>query len=86
MWYYFWGSSRVNSASDDKTTVISVIGLKGTLYSPIQLENADCEFVSDAPEVATVDVGGVVSAVSTGTATVTVSYGGVSDEIEIAVE
>ena len=42
--------------------------------------------MSDAPEVATVDVGGVVSAVSTGTATVTVSYGGVSDEIEIAVE
>ncbi len=76
----------LNSASDDKTAVISVIVLKGTLYSPIQLENADCEFVSDAPEVATVDVDGVVSAVSTGTATVTVSYSGVSDEIEIAVE
>lgn len=69
----------------NKTAKISVIGLKGALYSPIQLENRDCEFVSDAPETVTVDTEGVVTAVAAGSARVIVTYGGVSDEIDVVV-
>lgn len=69
----------------NKTAKISVIGLKGALYSPIQLGNKDCEFVSDAPETVTVDTEGVVTAVAAGSAKVIVTYGGVSDEIDVVV-
>lgn len=71
---------------NNKTSTISVIGLKGALYSPIQLENTDCEFVVDAPEKATVNAQGVVTAVAAGSAKVTVTYGGVSDEIDVVIE
>ena len=59
--------------------------MKGALYSPIQLENTDCEFVSDAPEITTVDVNGVVTAVSSGSAKVTATYSGISDEVDVTV-
>ena len=75
----------LNSSNTDKTETISVIGLKGALYSPIQLDNSDCTFVSDSPEVATVDETGIVTAVATGSAKITVSYDGVSDEIDVTV-
>lgn len=75
----------LDSASTDKTETISVIGLKGALYAPIQLDNADCTFVSDTPAVATVDESGVVTSVTAGSAKITVSYGGVSDEIDVTV-
>lgn len=65
---------------------ISVIGLKGSLYSPIELENTDCEFVSDNPEIATVEANsGIVTAVAAGTAKITVTYNGISDEINVEV-
>lgn len=77
---------NLDSSSTDKMETISVIGLKGTLFSPIQLENVDCTFVSDTPDVATVDESGVVTAVSTGSAKVTVDYNGISDEVEVTVK
>lgn len=76
----------LNSANEDKTETISVIGLKGVLYSPIQLDNADCNFVIDAPDIATVDESGIVTPVSSGSAKITVSYGELSDEINVTVE
>lgn len=75
----------LDSSDTATTATISVIGLKGTLYSPIELENADCEFVSDTPATATVDENGVVTAVATGSAVITVTYGGVSDEVDVVV-
>ena len=75
----------LNSAAADKTASISVIGLKGALYSPIQLDNTDCEFVSDAPDVAAVDENGVVTAVAAGTAKITVTYNGASDEVDVTI-
>ena len=72
--------------STNTTATISVIGLKGGLYSPIELDNTDCTFVSDTPATATVDSDGVVTAVASGTATITISYNGVSDEINVIVE
>ena len=58
---------------------------KGVGYSNIALENTDCTFVSDAPTIATVDETGIVTAVAQGTAKITISYGGISDEIEVNV-
>jgi len=75
----------ISTDEHNKTAKISVIGLKGALYSPIQLENTDCEFVSDTPEAVTVDTEGVVTAVAAGSAKVIVAYGGVSDEIDVVV-
>lgn len=76
---------NLDSSNTNKTETISVIGLKGALYSPIQLENDDCTFVSDKPDVAIVDNSGVVTAVANGTAKVTVSYGNIYDEVDIIV-
>lgn len=76
----------LDSADTSKTATISVIGLKGALYAPIQLENADCKFVSDAVEFATVDENGVVTPVATGNAKVTVTYDGKTDEIDVVVK
>lgn len=76
----------LKSSDTDQNETISVIGLKGTLYSPIQLSNTDCEFVSDTPNIATVDENGTVKAVASGTAKISVSYNGVSDEIDVTVE
>ncbi len=67
------------------TATISVIGLKGSLYSPIELDNTDCTFVSDTPATATVDTDGVITAVASGTAKISISYNGVSDEITVIV-
>ena len=70
----------------DGTATIEVVGLKGALYSPIQLDNADCEFVSDAPEFATVDSAtGVVTGVAAGNAKITVTYDGKTDEVNVVV-
>lgn len=69
----------------DETAAISVVGLKGALYSPIELDASDCTFVCDTPAVATV-AGNVVTAVGAGSAKVTVSYQGMSDECDIVVK
>lgn len=75
----------LDSANTDKTAAISVIGLKGALYSSIQLNNADCTFKSDSPATATVSPDGIVTAAGAGSAKITVSYGSVSDEVEVVV-
>ena len=74
--------------SDTSTTAtISVVGLKGALYSPIELNNADCTFVSDHPDFATVgEHDGVVTAVAQGQAKITVTYDGKTDEVEVTVK
>lgn len=70
----------------NKTETISVIGLKGELYSPIQLNNTDCTFVSDKPDIAVVDTNGTVTAVAAGSAKITIGYNGITDEIDVTVE
>lgn len=75
----------LSAADTSITETISVIGLKGELYSPIKIDNTDCTFVSDTPATATVDEAGIVTAVATGSAKVTVTYNGISDEIDIVV-
>ena len=77
---------KINLDTTTNTTAtISVIGLKGGLYSPIELENTDCTFVSDTPATDTIDTDGIVTAVASGTAKITISYNVVSDEITVTV-
>lgn len=68
----------------DETKELSVIGLKGGMYSSIEVDNADCAFVSDTVGVATVE-GGVVKGVSAGKAIITVTYQGHKDVVEVTV-
>lgn len=77
---------NLDSSDTSTTATISVIGLKGDLYSPIQLNNADCTFVSDHPDFATVGENtGVVTPVGAGHAKITVTYDGKTDEVEVVV-
>lgn len=69
----------------NETKEISVVGLKGELYSPIELDNADCTFESDTPSAATVDESGIVKAVADGSAKITVTYNGMKDEVNVTV-
>lgn len=67
-----------------ETKTLSVKGLKGGMNAPIELDNADCEFVIDDAGVATCE-GGVIKGVSTGTTYVTVSYDGHEDVVKVTV-
>ncbi len=79
------GTVALDSSSTDKTAAISVVGLKGSLYSPVQLNPADCSFASDTPATATVDQDGIITAVAAGSAKITVTYQGMNDEIDVTV-
>lgn len=72
------------NTTDNTTATISVVGLKGAMYAPIKLDNADCQFVSDNAGV-TVDGDGKVTAVNAGNAKITVTYDGKSDDIDVFV-
>ena len=76
---------NLDSGETGTTVTISVVGLKGSMYSPIELDNTDCEFVSDHTEYASVDENGVVTAVATGTAEITVTYGDLTDTVTVEV-
>lgn len=73
----------VTLAVDEEKTV-SVIGLKGSMYSPIQIDNDDCEFVSAGAGTATVTKG-VIKGVAAGTTNITVTYGEHKDVVEVTV-
>lgn len=79
------GTIELDSSDKTKTAAISVIGKRGVMYSNVELENSDCTFVSDTPAVATVDEDGTVVPVAVGTAKITVSYDGISDDIDVNV-
>ena len=64
---------------------LSVEGIMGALYKPVELEITDVTLASSTTATATVDSDGVVTAVAAGTTTITATYGDYSDEIEITV-
>lgn len=68
----------------DETATIAVIGSKGTLYKSVSVDIDNCTFTSDATSVATVE-NGVVTAVSAGTANITVDYNGAKDVVTFTV-
>lgn len=75
----------LDSGDTAQTARISVVGLKGAMFSSVELPNTDCEFTVDDEQVATVDNNGVVTAVAAGSTKITVTYNGVSDEISVVV-
>jgi len=68
-----------------KTKTISVVGLKGGMYSNISIENTACTFVSTTPATATVSVAGLITGVAVGVVNVTVTYGTLQDVIQVTV-
>ena len=79
------GTIELDSNDKTKTITISVIGMKGAMYSNIELDNSDCNFVSENTNIATVDEDGIVMPVATGTTKINISYGDISDEIDVNV-
>lgn len=73
----------MNIAVDEERT-ISVIGIKGGLYSNVGIDVADCVITSEASDIATV-TDGVVKGVSAGTTYINVTYNDVSDIIKVTV-
>ncbi|MCI8454879.1 MAG: hypothetical protein HFE84_09745 [Lachnospiraceae bacterium] len=63
---------------------ISVIGIKGGLYSNVGIDTADCSITSADAAVASV-ADGVVSGVAAGTTYVNVEYAGMKDIVQVIV-
>lgn len=63
---------------------ISVIGIKGGLYSNVGIDVADCVISSDDPTTATVTEG-VVKGIKSGTTYINVEYEGIKDVIKVTV-
>lgn len=68
----------------DEEKKISVVGIKGGLYSNIGIDVADCVITSESSSIATVS-DGVVKGVGTGTTYINVEYEGLKDVIKVVV-
>lgn len=68
----------------DETKAITIVGIKGGLYSNVGIDVADCVISSDAPETATV-TDGIVKGISAGTTYINISYGEIKDVIKVVV-
>jgi len=68
----------------DKTKNLSIVGIKGGLYSNVGIEASECTITSETPAIATV-ANGVVTGVSAGTTYINVDYNGVKDVAKVVV-
>lgn len=68
----------------DEEKKISVVGIKGGLYSNIGIDVADCVITSESSSIATVS-DGVVKGIGTGTTYINVEYEGLKDVIKVVV-
>lgn len=66
------------------TKSITVIGIKGGLYSNVGIDTADCTITSDGAAIATV-ADGVVTGVTAGDTLVNIAYGDAKDVIKVTV-
>lgn len=73
----------VNLAVDESTS-ISVIGIKGGLYSNISIDAKDCTITSDDSAIATV-LNGVITGIAAGNTLINVTYNGITDVIKVVV-
>lgn len=74
----------VISLAVDEEKKLSIIGIKGGLYSNVGIAVADCVITSEDPSTATVS-DGVVKGVQAGTTYINVSYGEVKDVVKVTV-
>ena len=75
----------VLSLKKSATAPLSVIGIKGGLYSNVEIEPAECKFDSETKATATVEASGVVTAVAAGSSIITVKYGDATDVVKVTV-
>lgn len=67
-----------------ETQPINVIGIKGSLYSNVSIDVADCTITSEDSTTATVDKG-MVTGVAAGVTYINVAYGEIKDVIKVIV-
>jgi hypothetical protein len=75
--------SVMTLAAGEKKT-ITVVGIRGGLYSNVAIDVMECKVTSDKTSVATV-TNGTITAVTTGTAYITVEYNGIQDFCKVVV-
>lgn len=75
--------AKVNLVVGDAKS-ITVVGIKGGLYSNVGIDISDCVITSSDPNIATV-ADGVITAVATGTADINIVYNGIEDFIKVTV-
>lgn len=70
-----------------ETSQITVYGIRGGIYAPVTLKATDCTYASSAAGNATVDANGLITAVATGSATITITHtvSGLKDYIQVTV-
>lgn len=68
----------------NETKPLQVIGIRGGLYSNVDIDTAECTIASSESSIATVE-NGIVTGVSTGTAYISVTYNGVEDVVKVTV-
>lgn len=62
---------------------LTVYALRGGIYAPATLDNADCDFESSEMGVATVSTTGLVKYVGDGTSYITIEYEGLTDVVKV---
>lgn len=75
--------AKINLSVGDATS-ISVVGIKGGLYSNVGIDIADCVITSGDSTVATV-TNGIITAVATGSTDINISYNGIEDYVKVTV-
>lgn len=68
----------------DARKKLSVIGMKGGLYSNVSIDVSDCTITSEEASVATVS-NGIVTGIGTGTTYINVDYNGIKDVVKVIV-
>lgn len=74
----------VITLSADDTQTLSVIGIKGGLYSNVSIDINDCIITSEDSAIATVS-NGIVTAVGAGTTYINIDYNGIKDVVKVVV-
>ena len=74
----------VISLGINKTKTLKVIGIKGGLYSNVEIDTEKCVITSDESTIASVK-GNVVTGVAAGTTYINVSYGEIKDIVKVTV-
>ncbi len=68
----------------NETMTLSVIGIKGGLYSNVSIDISECNITSEDTAVATV-VNGIVTGVAAGVTYINIEYNGIKDFVKVTV-
>lgn len=68
----------------NETMTLSVIGIKGGLYSNVSIDISECNITSEDTAIATV-VNGIVTGVAAGVTYINIEYNGIKDFVKVTV-